>query len=183
MRPSREGQVWLDGIAVTEEAVESAAGPHALVVTWDGAPLWASWIDTPPGPSSVRLSALDPTACSDADFEQVLAVRDRVEAPLTRCGNWVAVAPGPTSGEILFAVCENAECSPMTEWRSPPVWSRPVEPERKHSGLPAWATWGLVGTGVAAVATGVVIGVVALSSRSADRVEFVSGGLAPNPSK
>jgi hypothetical protein len=71
----------------------------------------------------------------------------------------------------------------MTEWRSPPVWSRPVEPERKHSGLPAWATWGLVGTGVAAVATGVVIGVVALSSRSADRVEFVSGGLAPNPSK
>jgi hypothetical protein len=176
MRPSREAQVWLDGVPVTAGAVESVAGPHALVVTWAGAPFWASWIETPPGPSIVPLSALDPSPCSDADFEQVRAVRDRVEADLTRCGNWIAVAPGGTSGTIRFAICQNAACSSLTEWRPPPVWSKPLEPEHKHSGLPAWAAWGLVGTGVA-VATGVVIGVVASSSRSAPQAEFVLGGL------
>ena len=50
-----------------------------------------------------------------------------------------------------------------------------VQAEHKHrSGWPAWATWGLVGTGVA-VASGVVIAVIASSSRSAGGSEWTLG--------
>jgi hypothetical protein len=181
-RAAREEQVWIDGSPATALAVESHAGPHAIVVTWQGAPIWATWVEAPPGASTVGLSQLDAPACSSADLEAAhLAEGERVEANLAQCAHWVAAAPGLTRGAIRVATCEADECNPLAEWRPAPLWSQPIQPEhRNRSGWPAWATWGLVGTGVAA-ASGVIAAVVASSSRGADVVQYVNGGLAKQP--
>lgn len=182
MRGSREEQVWIDGSPATTLAVDSRAGPHAIVVTWWGAPIWAQWIEATPGASTVALSELDAPACSSADLETAhIAEVDRVDANLVQCAHWVAVGPGLTRGAIRIATCEADQCTPLANWRPAPLWSQPVQPEHKHrSGWPAWATWGLVGTG-AAVAAGVVVAVIASSSRGADGVQYVNGGLAKQP--
>jgi hypothetical protein len=177
MRGASAEQVWMDGSPTTTPALESRAGPHAIVVTWQGVPIWATWIDAPPGASTVVLSQLDAPACSSPDLEQAhLAEGERVEAHLAQCPHWVAAAAGATPGAIRVATCEADQCTPLANWHPAPLWSQPVQPEHNHrSGWPTWATWGLVGTG-AAVAAGVVIAVVASSSRSAGE-EYVYGGL------
>ncbi len=179
MRAAREEQVWIDGTPATTLALESRAGPHAIVVTWEGAPIWSQWIEATPGASTLALSELDAPACSSADLEPAhFAEGDRVEAHLAQCAHWVAAAPGLTRGTIRVATCQADQCTPLADWHPAPLWSQPVLPEHKHrSGWPAWATWGLVGTG-AAVAAGVVAAVVASSSRGPDVVQYVNGGLA-----
>ena len=181
LRAASAEQVWMDGSPATTPALESRAGPHAIVVTWQGVPIWATWIEAPPGTSTVALSQLDAPACSSADLEQAHIAGERVEAHLAQCTHWVAAAPGVTPGAIRVATCEADQCTPLADWRPPPLWSEPVQPEHKRrSGWPAWATWGLVGTGVA-VAAGVVAAVVVSSSHGAGEVEYVSGGLAKQP--
>jgi hypothetical protein len=182
MRGAREEQVWIDGSPASTLSVESRAGPHAIVVTWQGAPIWAKWIEALPGASTVALSDLDAPACSSADLESAHIVEGaHLEANLALCANWVGAAPGLTPGAIRVATCEADQCTPLADWHPAPLWSQPVQPERKHrSGWPAWATWGLVGTGVA-VASGIVAAVVASSSRGAGQVEFLNGGLQGGP--
>lgn len=177
MRHSREAQIWIDGSPVSTGAIESRSGPHAIVVTWLGAPIWAAWVETPPGASTVTLSDLDAPACSTADLEGAHVEGDRVDAELARCGRWVVATHGLAPGSIRVATCEASQCGPLTEWRPSPVWSQPLTPERqRRAGWPAWATWGLVGTGVA-VASGVVIAVALASSRSAGSSELTLGHL------
>jgi hypothetical protein len=164
MRPSAQAQVWLDGAALAAGPFSCRAGPHALVVTWQRTPIWASWIELPPGASTVTLSALDPPACSSADLSEVRLAGDGVSPGPARCAHWVAAAPGVDPGAIRIATCEGDQCSTLADWRPAPAWSRPAQPEgERRSRWPAWATWGLVGTGVA-VATGVVVVAIAVSS-------------------
>ncbi len=170
MRPSREAQIWVDGVPVGPGVFESRAGPHAVVVTWGGNPIWAAWVETSPGPSTVTLSALDAPACSSADLEQAHIAGDHVESSLAQCGRWIAAAPGVTPGSLRVADCHGDRCDSFADWRPPPVWTQPINPDqhergRRAGGWPTWGTWGLVGAGVA-VASAVVIGVVASSSRS-----------------
>jgi hypothetical protein len=177
MRPSREAQIWLDGSPVATGAIESRSGPHSVVVTWLGAPIWATWIETPAGASTVALSELDAPACTSADLEQTRLYGDHADADLAQCARWVVATRGLTSGSIRVATCQASRCSPLTDWRPPPVWSQPLAPSHEHrSGWPSWATWGLVGAGVA-VASGVVVGVALSSSRSAGGSEYTFGGL------
>jgi len=183
MRASRETQVWIDGSPVGPGPIASRAGPHALVVTRRGGPIWASWIEAPPGPSTVALSQLDAAPCSTADLEEAHLAGGYVSAELARCAHWVAAAPGLTLGAIRIATCQEDQCGPLVDWRPSPVWSQPPPHEReRRSGWPSWATWGLVGTGVA-VAAGVVAAVVASSSRSPSEVEYTLGPLVQGPPK
>ncbi len=177
VRPSREAQIWLDGSLVATGTIESRSGPHSIVVTWQGTPIWAKWIEAPPGASTVALSELDAPACSRADLESAqFGDGERVEAHLAQCAHWVAAAPGLKRDAIRVATCEADQCTPLADWYPAPLWSQPVQPEHKHrSGWPAWATWGLVGTGVA-VASGVVAAVVASSSRGAGATQWVLNG-------
>jgi hypothetical protein len=184
MRAARETQIWIDGSPVAPGPIASRAGPHALVVTWRGAPIWASWIDAPPGPSTVALSQLDAAACSSSDLEEAHLAGGLVSAELARCAHWVVAVPGLTLGAIRIATCQEDQCGPLTDWRPSPVWSQPPPPHerQRRSGWPAWASWGLVGTGVA-VAAGVVAAVVASSSRSPSEVEYIQGPLVQGSPK
>jgi hypothetical protein len=183
-RASREAQVWIDGSPVAPGPIASRAGPHALVVTWRGAPIWATWIEAPPGPSTVALLQPDAAACSTADLAEAHLAGGRVSAELARCARWVVAAPGLTLGAIRIATCEEDQCGPWVDWRPSPVWSHPPPHEReRRSGWPSWATWGLVGTGVAVAAGVVVAAVAASSSRSPSEVEYVQGPLIQGPPK
>lgn len=181
MRPSRAAQIWMDGSPVRTGAIESRSGPHSIVVMWLGAPIWATWIETPAGASTVELSELDAPACSSADLEPAHLNGDHVDAELAQCTRWVAAARGLTSGSIRVATCQASHCGPLTDWRPSPVWSQPLTPgHERRSGWPSWGTWGLVGAGVA-VASGVVLAVALSSSRSAGVTEYTQGQLVQGP--
>jgi hypothetical protein len=137
-----------DGAAAPATALETRAGSHALIVTWNDAPVWAGWIEVPPGPSVVRPKAPAPEPCSSADFAGVELDGDAARAPHVRCERWVA-----------------------------PAWSEPLAQDRPQKPWPHWLPWALAGAGVAVAAgVGAAIGVVA-SRPSASETRFVTGGL------
>jgi hypothetical protein len=181
MRSSREAQIWVDGSSVATGVIESRSGPHSIVVTWLGAPIWAAWVEAPAGASTVALSELDPPACSSADLERARLDGDHVDAELAQCTRWVVATRGPTPGSIRLAVCQASRCGPLADWRPSPVWSQNLTQDReRRSGWPSWAPWGLVGAGVA-VASGVVVAVALSSSRSAGTSEVTLGQLVQVP--
>ena len=177
-------QTWLDGKPVTA-TVETLAGPHALVVTWSGAPVWAQWIDAPAGSSSIAADAPSAPPCSRADVAQARIVEGDVRARNVRCPHWVAASPGEQPGEVRLATCDGEGCEPMLRWRAPEpwTWTPPTGPkgtaERDRGpggGWPAWATWGAIGAGAAVVAGAAVILVDALRPAQTE-TRFVNQGL------
>jgi hypothetical protein len=173
-------RVWLDGAPVGPGPVSCRAGPHNLVVAWQQGPVWASWIEVPPGVSAVGLSALDAPACSTGDLGDARVEGNRVLAGEARCPRWVAAAPGTAPDSIRLATCEAGDCSALADWRPVPIWAQPRPPDAdRGSHWPAWATWSLVGTG-AAVATAVVVGLVAGQQTAAKSSQFVLGPLNTN---
>jgi len=174
-------QAWLDGKPVPA-TVETLAGPHALVVTWGGAPVWARWIEVPAGSSTVAVDAPSPSPCSLADVSRARVEGSAVRAPGVRCPRWVAAAPGDPRGDVLLAACEAEGCAPLLPWRAPEPWTWTPPPpggpsaSRGKSGWPAWATWGVVGAGAGIVAGAAVILVDALRPAQAE-TRFVNGGL------
>jgi hypothetical protein len=180
----------LDGAHVSEAGVTAThAGPHALVVMADGAPVWAGWIDLPPGPSAVEIDAPAPTPCSSADAARAsltagdsAGVSASVRAQRVRCARWVAVAPGPTPGALRIATCEGARCSDLLVWRDVPPWIAPApvagnpEAGRLQHPWPRWATWVLAGAGVA-VAAGIAVAASGALQAAPTETRFVSGGL------
>lgn len=179
--PAARGvQAWLDGNPVTAK-VETRAGLHALAVTWAGMPVWAAWIETPAGSSSVPVDAPVPSPCSQADVAQAMVVDAAVQARNVRCARWVAASPGDTPADLLLAMCVTDGCGPWLRWRHPEPWissptaRRPTE--RDDSGRwPTWATWGAVGVGAAVVAGAAVILVDALRPAQAE-TRFANGGV------
>jgi len=169
--------VLLDGEAIGPGPRATREGSHALVVAWDGAPAWASWIDVPPGTTTVRPSAPAPAPCSATDVAHVRVAAGTVEASHVRCGTWAAAMPGPSADAVLVALCEPGRCGPLLEWKAESwAWTPPTQPERAARGWPTWATWGLVGAG-AVVATGVVVLATGALRSSPSETRFVSGGV------
>jgi hypothetical protein len=167
--------VTLDGIVVRPGAVPTHAGVHALVVAWDGTPVWAEWIDAPAGSSTVRVNAPEPPPCTTSDVQHARAVAGTVDADHVRCASWVAALPGPSEGSVLVATCEPGRCGPLLEWRTPPSWTWTPPPPPTHP-WPSWATWGLVGAG-AVVATGVVLLATGAFQPAPNETRFVSAGV------
>ncbi len=179
-------EAYLDGSPAELGSGETPthAGPHQLVVTWRGVPIWASWLQTPQGSSVVHAAAPSPPPCSVSDLARVRQVRlasggDAVDGTGARCAQWVAAVGGATPEEVRVASCEADRCGPLLAWQAsialPLPWSPP--PERPRAGWPAWGTWSLVGAG-AAIATGVAVILASGVLRPpAPETRFVSGGI------
>lgn len=172
-------RAWLDGEPVRAGAVTTRAGTHALVVTWDGAPVWASWVDAPAGSSSLRVVAPAAPPCSKGDVRLARVAAGSVDAAAVRCTQWVAAAPAGRPGAVHVATCEAHACGPLLEWSAPArteawTWTPPAEP--RHARWPTWATWGLVGAG-AAIATGIVVVASGVLQAAPSETRFVSGGI------
>jgi hypothetical protein len=185
-----DAEAWLDGEALGQAGaaagVATAAGPHALVVTSAGAPVWAAWIDVPGGPSSVRVAAPTAAACSSEDMARVsvhgpadpFAGIDAIDASLVRCPAWVAATAGSVHGAVRMARCEAGRCGPVFEWRAVGLWSSSPSgaADAPARAWPAWATWAVAGGGAAIAAGVVVLAAGALQAAPAE-TRFVSGGL------
>ena len=173
--PLPDEQAWLDGVPSTSGSVSSREGPHSLVVTWHRAPAWAGWIEIPPGNSTLPLPVLGAPACSRADLERARATRILVDASEVRCARWVAVTPGLLPGAVRVATCASGRCDALVDWQSPPAWTWQPADRKRTARWPAWATWGLVGTGVA-IGAAVAVGVAAGQSLPHE-TKYVGGGL------
>lgn len=172
---------WLDGRATVTRSgvVTTHAGLHAIVITWDDAPVWASWVEAPAGSSTVHLPVTGPPPCSSGDLGLArVAGGGTIDGEHVRCGAWAAALPGPRPSTILVAVCEADRCGALIEWNAaaPANWTWTPPPEHPGGGWPTWATWGLVGAG-AVIATGVVLVASGALQASPTETRFVSGGI------
>jgi hypothetical protein len=162
--------------------VATRAGPHALVVAWDETPVWAGWIDTPPGSSALHLAIPGAPPCSVADLGLARAPEGEsggvVDATGVRCASWVAALAGGRPESVRVASCEAARCGVLLDWRPPGSggWTWKLPPERTRAGWPGWATWGLVGAG-AVIATTVVVVASGVLQAPPGETRFVSGGV------
>jgi hypothetical protein len=170
----------LDGRAATVRngVVTTHAGVHAVVITWDDVPVWASWIDAPTGSSTVHLTVTGPPPCSTGDLGLGHVAGGTIDAEHVRCGAWVAALPGPRPSSVLVATCEGDRCGALLEWSAPAVanWTWTPPPQHPRGGWPTWATWGLVGAG-AVIATGVVLAASGALQAAPTETRFVSGGI------
>jgi hypothetical protein len=168
-------EVWLDGKRASGAVIATLAGPHALVVAWDGAPVWATWIESPAGSSAVHVEAPAFSPCSSEDVGRATFAHEGIDADGVRCDAWVAAVPGDTSSSLHIATCAEGRCGSLLEWHVAKwTWTPPPPPPKP--GWPAWATWGLVGAG-AAVVTGVVVVAASALQHPASETRTVSGGL------
>jgi hypothetical protein len=195
-----DAQIWLDGRSAEPGPVGTKAGPHAIVVLHKETPIWAAWIEAPPGTSVVPLPQHVAAPCSRADFAAVELRDGSVAAAGVQCGFWVAVTvaatvaatatakgspmANATSDAVRIASCEGAVCGPLrdfrhaAEWASSPEWVA-ARDRMAPSRWPVWATWTLAAVGVAAAS---VVAVVASSgSTGPAETRFVSGGLKQTP--
>lgn len=180
-----DAHLWLDGAATQERDISTYAGIHAFVVTWAGSPVWAEWVEAPPGRSTVHVDAPGAAECSVEDVARAHVMSqtvgtsrvDRIEALHVQCGAWVAANPGTGVGSVRMALCETDRCGTAFEWRpsAPWTWAPPTEYRSERKGLP-WATWSLVGLGVA-IATGVAVVASGALQPTPTETRFVSGGI------
>jgi hypothetical protein len=180
-------ELWLDGEPLPAKSrIATRAGLHALVATWEGAPVWAEWIETPPGASSLRVPASGPPRCSVDDVAHAKLVPDAegaspgrgsIDASRVRCDAWVAALAGARPGSVKVAMCQVGRCGPAFEWHAPAPWTWSPSAERGGDrGWPAWATWTIAGVG-AAVAAAVVIAASGALEPSQTETRFVNGGV------
>jgi hypothetical protein len=167
----------LDGVKIAPGEVTRTEGEHALaIVRADGATSYAAWVSLAQG-EEVKLEAPESPACSRAAMARARLEAVRVRAVGVRCEKWVAaVADGV--GVVRVATCEGETCGPLVEWRSiAPSGERTGAAAESRSKWPAWATWALVGVGVAGAAVGVAAAAGAFKSTPAQETQFVNGGL------
>jgi hypothetical protein len=183
-----DDEARLDGAPVPESGVAvTRAGLHALVVSVDGAPVWAGWIELASGRSTLEIDAPAISPCSSADTAHATftagaaGAAGALRAERVRCPRWVAAARSPEPGALLIATCQGPRCGAMMVWRDVQPWAAP--PAVAHGAdvgrvrhWPGWATWVLAGAGVA-VATGVAIAASGALQAAPTETRFVSGGL------
>ena len=172
-----DAQLWFDGRPIAAGAIATLAGMHDVVATWGDVPVWAAWIETPAGTSSVDISAPAAPACSTDDVAHARATGDVLDAARVRCAAWVAVVPGSEPTGIRIATCEQHRCGAFFDWHSPLpwTWSPPAEPIHR-SGWPAWATWSIAGGGALVAAAAVLVASGVLQPASTE-TRFVGGGV------
>lgn len=183
--------LWIDGSATTTGTVSLRAGPHALLVTQQGAPVWATWVDLPAGTSSVDWSGRVAPPCSEEDVRNVALADETIRPNGVRCGRWIAAEGGGGPGAVRVAACESDRCGPLVEWRSGgaaiqeagfTLARRRGHEAAEHPGRrwPSWATWALVAAGVA-IAAGAVVLASAVWRSPPSETRFVGGGLVNGP--
>jgi hypothetical protein len=180
-----DAQLWLDGEPVRPSVIPTRSGVHTLVATSGGAPVWAGWIEARPGATSVRVDAPTAPKCSADDVARARITSDAngrssvdlIDAHQVRCSSWVASLAGTQLGSVRVAVCETDRCGPLFEWRASTAWTwaPPVEHGKERRG-PSWATWSLLGVGVA-IAAGVVLAASGALETAPAETHFVSGGI------
>jgi hypothetical protein len=180
--------VRIDGVVTTSPTLTTRAGPHAVVVAIDGAPVWASWIDVPAGTSTAGVNgaawSAGVAACSRVDLSRASLAGDTVDAAGIRCPAWLAASDNPagsgasasTGASVRVAVCAMDHCGPLVAWQAPLPWTYQPPPQPAAGRWPTWATWGLVGAG-AVVATGIVIVATGVLKPAPTETQYVTGGL------
>ena len=177
-----QDEARLDGNDVPASGVSATrAGLHALVVTADGIPVWAGWIEVQAGRSSLMIDAPGTAPCSITDAARAELAGDVLRGQRVRCARWVAVARGPAPGALRIATCEGPRCGPLLVWRDAAPWTGPPPPSRRPDASrarhwPGWATWVVAGAGVA-VAAGIAVAASGALQPAPTETRFVSGGL------
>jgi hypothetical protein len=176
----------LDGEEVPRTGVVMThAGPHALVVTAGGAPVWAGWLEVQAGRSTLSIDAPGAAPCSSPDVARATMEGDALRAERVRCARWVAIARDPAPGALRITPCEESRCGPVVVWRDVAPWTGPArdsgrQGERPDASRgrhwPVWATWVLAGAGVA-VAAGLAVAASGALQAAPTETRFVSGGL------
>ena len=174
-RALRGAGLRVDGLPATGEVIATLSGPHTLVVTWDGAPVWAAWVEAPPGSSTVHVEVPASPPCSADDLGRAALGSGEIDAAAVRCDTWIAAIGGSATSSIRVATCGEGRCGPMLEWGAP-TWTWTPPPASTNKSWPTWATWGLVGAG-AAVATGIVVVAAGALQRPPLETRFLSGGV------
>jgi hypothetical protein len=178
-----EERAWFDGAEVSAGAITTHAGLHALVVTWEGAPVWATWIETPAGSSTAHVEAPRPPPCSSGDVSQARLEHETLHADHVRCASWAAATPGERKSSVRVMLCEDDRCGHPLDWSAPGPWTQSSEQpgaatHTARRGWPAWATWGLVGTG-AVLAAGAALLVSGALQSAPTESRFVQGRITP----
>jgi hypothetical protein len=186
----RGEQAWFDGRPVGRH-VETSAGAHTAIVTWEGDPIWATWHDAPPGASSVALVLPTPPPCSTVDVARAHAFAPEthadetvVDAERVQCGSWVAALPDPgSSRSVRMALCSGDRCGPVSTWRLPEPWVAPPPPgpvpavaPAAGKPWPAWVVWSAAGVGVA-IAAGAAIALASSANPGPPQTRFVDNGI------
>lgn len=190
-----EGRVgtslWIDGKLTTPGDVALRTGPHAIVVTQSGTPVWATWLDLTAGASRVRPLTRSAPPCSEEDLRGVALAGETILPHGVRCSRWVAAERASLPGAVRVSECEQDRCARAIEWRSgragPDVALPALDPRRGHGvaerpvrSWPSWATWTLVAAGVA-VAAGAVVFASGVWKSTPSETRFVGGGLVNGP--
>jgi len=186
-----DGEAWLDGASVARGPLHVRPGEHQLVVTagssGHGPVVWSEWVTFAAG-TTLRLAVPEAAACSTEDLSRARVASGVVVATGIHCPAWAAATvatagTGLTLGgaTVLVATCEGDHCGPLVSWSvgAPRGDDRRAEASHQH-GWPAWATWTLVGVGVAAAAVGVTLGATGAFRSSPPGPTFVNGGLSVN---
>jgi len=182
--------LWVDGESALPGTIRLREGPHAIVVTQNGAPVWATWVDLTAATSRIRPLARRVAPCSRPDLLQVAPAGETIVAHGVRCGRWVAAERGSVAGAVRLSTCDHDQCGLLVEWRSRLATNgaslaadqgqsqRAVEGSRR--GWPSWATWTLVAAGVA-VAAGAIVLASGVWRSAPSETRFVGGGLVNGP--
>lgn len=174
----RDAVVLLDGVAVEPGELRRPEGEHHVRVLADGELVFAAWVGLGSGSRiDVPLDALDPCrprALARARWDGVGAVA----AADISCGRWVAAARD-RGGRVHFADCRASACvvTPL-DVRTPQKTERWAAAERASIPyrVPTWVTWAVVGAGVVAAGSLVLVGSGALESRPIE-THFVHDGI------
>ncbi|MGA3123202.1 MAG: hypothetical protein ABSF69_20720 [Polyangiaceae bacterium] len=179
IQPPPDEQAWVDSRAAGTEPMALRTGLHALVVTSDGAPVWAGWMDLHATSSIVRPEAPFTSPCSARDVGHAAWISNAVVSDQVRCGRWVAATAAPELDGALIGMCNANRCGPLLDWRPAPrsaASSAETHAEHRAFRWPAWATWTLAATGAVLAAGGVALALGAFRP-PATEVRFISGGL------
>lgn len=165
----------------TTYVADVGAAEHQLVVSVDGAPVFASWISTAgepterPAPVDIRLPGGE--GCAATSFASVKRDDTSIRADGVTCDRWVAAIPGERRDSVLVARCERTTCGPLLEWRIDPFGHMgPPQALAPSTTWPAWATWTLVGIGAATATTVALVATGAFETRPTE-TRFVAGGV------
>jgi hypothetical protein len=164
-------------------ALDVPAAEHQLVVSLDGAAVFASWLSIAPATAgsprpTIPVHVGDDGACSASSLGSVTREGAGVRAQGVTCDHWVAAMPAERRGAVLVARCAQSSCGPFLEWRSEggivPGGDKPVPPP--SGSWPAWATWTAIGVGAVAATTITLIATGVFEARPTEP-RFVAGGV------
>ncbi|MBX3189841.1 MAG: hypothetical protein KF819_22640 [Labilithrix sp.] len=184
--------VRLDGVEIAGKPASDGASlhpalaaptEHQLTVSRDGEPIFATWLSIgAPAPGAQRLVVPivvgGGASCSAATFANVKVDSDDVGAKGVSCDRWILAMPAPRRGAVRVARCDRESCGPLLEWRveSAADMGPPLGPPKRPTGMPAWATWTLLGVGAAAATTITLVATGVFDARTVEP-RFVNGGV------